>query len=205
MMTMYSKVCRIYTPYHSVHLRYRCIFVHPVLLLDDVLEGHERGCLGMHLRTEIEWDQRCTWRARSSKCGDALADTVIKWTQRCTWMPWLNKIGGVAGGSWSGCDGSEGGQSGGSHSGGGESGGSESGGSWSGSMCDGSWESIHWLTRNCWNVENWVTTRSAESWETNWEQETVDRGMMHYAVYAVPGVLSAQCILYSEYAVFGIR
>ena len=117
---------------------------------------------------EMEWTQRCTCRPWLSEFGDALGgrdrvnsemhlEAVIERVRRYTWRPWSIKIGGVLGGGWSGSDWSEGGQSGGSESVGSESGGSESGGgSRSGGMCDGSWDSIHWLTRNCGIVENWV-------------------------------------------------
>jgi len=56
-MSIYSGVCRIYTPRHSVHLCYLCISVQPPSLLEDVLD---RACL------------RCTWRWRSSELRDAL-------------------------------------------------------------------------------------------------------------------------------------
>ena len=57
MMSIYSGVCRIYSPRHSVHLRYPCISVQPLSLLEDVLD---RACL------------RCTWRRRSNELRDAL-------------------------------------------------------------------------------------------------------------------------------------
>jgi len=57
MMSIYSGVCRIYTPHHSVQLRYPCISVQPPSLLEDVLD---RACL------------RCTWRRRSNELRDAL-------------------------------------------------------------------------------------------------------------------------------------
>jgi len=220
-----------------------------------------RGSLEMHLETEIEWTQRCTWWPGLSEFGDAIGDREIEWTQRCTWRPRLNefgdalggrdrvnsemhleaviervgsytwrprwnKIGGVLGDGGPGSDWSEGGQSGGSQSGGSESrgsesggresGGSESGGGRSGGMCDGSWDSIHWLNCNCGNEENWVQQGPLRAWETGWERETVDLGMMQYAVYAVPGVCSTQvyavlgvcctpCMLYSVYAGLGVN
>jgi len=52
---------------------------------------------GMHLETEIEWTQRCTWRPGSSEFGDALGDREIEWTQRCTWRPWLSEFGDALG------------------------------------------------------------------------------------------------------------
>ena len=45
------------------------------------------------------------------------------------------------------------------------------------------------------------TTWSAERWETCWEQETVNLGMMQYVVYAVHSDCSTGCMLYWVYAV----
>jgi len=95
MMSIYSGVCRIYTPRHSVHLRYTCISVQPPSLLEDVLA---RACL------------RCTWRRSSSELRDALGgrdwaslemnlQAVIGRVRRCTWRPWLSEIGRVLGAS----------------------------------------------------------------------------------------------------------
>jgi len=41
--------------------------------------------------------------------------------------------------------------------------------------------------------------------ETGWEQETVDLGMMQYAVYAVVSGWCTRCMLYSVYAVLGVN
>jgi len=71
-MSIYSGVCRIYTPCHSVHLRYRCISVHLPSLLRDALGGRDRACLEMHLEAGIERVWRCTWRPGSSELRDAL-------------------------------------------------------------------------------------------------------------------------------------
>jgi len=38
MMTIYYGVCQIYTPLHTVHLRYPCLSVQPPSLLEDVLD-----------------------------------------------------------------------------------------------------------------------------------------------------------------------
>jgi len=54
MMSIDSGVCQIYTPRHSGHIRYPCIGVKPPSLLVDVLAGHDRACLEMHLEREIE-------------------------------------------------------------------------------------------------------------------------------------------------------
>jgi len=209
MMSMYFKIWRIYTPRHSIHSCYASISVHPPSLLEDIPRGRGRACFEMHLQSEVEWTQVCTWRPGSSEFSDVVGNWEIKWTHRCTWWPGSNKVGGLLGGGWSGsdwseCSQSEGSQSGGSQSGGSESGGSESGGSRSGAMCDGSWESIYRLTRNCGNVDNWVTTRSAESWETGWKRDTVDVRMMYYAVYVVCGVCCTQYMQYLVYAVLGV-
>jgi len=126
-----------------------------------------RRYIEMYLEAMIERVWKCTWWLRSSERREALGgrdrvnsemhlEAVIKRVGRYTWRPWSITIGVVLGGSWSGGDWSEGGQSERSQSGGSESGGSEFGGGRSGGMCDGSWDSIHWLTRNCGNVENWV-------------------------------------------------
>ena len=56
MMSIYSGVCRIYTPHHSVQLHCHCIFVQLPSHLDDV---RNRECL------------RGTWRRRSSELRDA--------------------------------------------------------------------------------------------------------------------------------------
>jgi len=52
-----AAVCRIYTPYHPVQLCYPSISVHPLSLLEDILD---RACL------------RCTWRRTLSELRDAL-------------------------------------------------------------------------------------------------------------------------------------
>jgi len=56
MMSIYSGVCQIYTPCHSVHLRYLCISIQLLSLVEDVLDS---TCL------------RCTWRRRSNELRDA--------------------------------------------------------------------------------------------------------------------------------------
>jgi len=105
--------------------------------LRDALGGHDRASLDMHLEAKIEWIQRCTLRPRSSEFRDALRgwdrvnwemhlEAMIDRVWRCAGRAWSSEFGGVLGG----------GQYGGSH--------------------DGSWDSIHWLTCNCGNVESWV-------------------------------------------------
>jgi len=140
--------------------------------------------LEMRLETGIEWTQRCTWRPGSSKFGDALGDqdrvnsemhlyAVIERVWRCTWRPWSSQCGRVHGGGQSG------------------------GGSLEG-RCDGSWDSIHWLTGNWGNVENRAQHGQPRG-ETGCEWETIDLGMMQYAVHEVHRVCSTQCMLYSVY------
>jgi len=63
-MSIYSGVCRIYTPSHTVHLRYPWISVQQPTLLDDVLGGRDRARLEIHLDTD-----------RSSELRDALGGT----------------------------------------------------------------------------------------------------------------------------------
>jgi len=131
-------------------------------------------------------------------------EVVIENVGRYTWRPWSNKIGEVLRGGWCGSNWSEGGQSGGI-----QSGGSESWVGRSGGMRDGSWDSIHWSTCDCGNVENWVkhgplraerlAGRGGQSivgwWSTGW---------MQYSAYAVFGVCCTRCMLYSVYAVLGV-
>jgi len=121
----------------------------------DVLGDWDRANSEMPLDAGIKWIGRCTFRSRSSKLSDLHGghnrvslemhlEAEIERTQWCTSRPWSILIGGVLRGGWCAGDWSEHGQSGGSESGGGKLGG----------MCDGSWDSIHWLTCNCGNVEN---------------------------------------------------
>jgi len=91
MKSIYSGVCRIYTPRHSLHLCYPYISVQPPSLLEEVLD---RACL------------RCTWRGRSGELRDALGgqdraslemhlEVMIVRTCR----PWLSELG-YALGDW---------------------------------------------------------------------------------------------------------
>jgi len=127
MMSIYSGVCRIYTPRHSVHLRYLCISVQPPSLLEDVLDraclrgtwrrrsselrdplgGRDWASLDMHLETAIERVWRCTWRPWSCELAGRNRASLkihlepeIEWTQRSTWRPWLSEFGDAL---W-GCD-----------------------------------------------------------------------------------------------------
>jgi len=59
----------------------------------------------MHLETEIEWTQRCTWRPGSSEFGDALGghdcanlQAVIRRVWKYTWRPWSGDFEDALGG-----------------------------------------------------------------------------------------------------------
>jgi len=183
-----------------MHLRYHCISVHPPSLLEDLLGGCDRASLEMHLEAVSVW----TYRLESSVFGDTLggrdgvnlqmhSEIVIERVWRYTWRPWPSEFGGHHRASleihleaviervWR-CTWRPGSSEIGGVLGGGKSGGGSSGG-----RRDGSWDSIHWLTRNCGNVENWVQHGLPRD-DTGWE--TVDTGMMQYTVYAVLGVYS---------------
>jgi len=98
MMSIYSGVCRMYTPHHSVHLLDPSISLQPPSLLADVLGGRDCACFEMHLETEIEWTKRWTWRSGSSEVGDALGDRAMQWTRTCNWRLWLSEFGDAQGG-----------------------------------------------------------------------------------------------------------
>jgi len=224
-MSINSGVCRIYTACHSVHLHYHCVSIHPPSFLGDVLGGRDQGCLVMHLETEMDWTQRCTWRLWLDDFGDAIGDrdrvnsemhleAGIERVGRYTWRSQLIKIGGVLWGDWYGGNWSKGGWSGGNSCEGGQSGGSQSGGSESAAsrlsgMLDGSWDSIHWFTSKCANVENGVQhgPLRAERLAGSRKQAIVEwcsTQCMQYSVYAVLGVCSTRCMQYSVYALLGV-
>ena len=105
--------------------------------LRDALGGRDRASLEMQLQAKVEWTQRCTLRLWSSEFEGANGDrdwvnsemhseAVTEQVWRCTCRLWSSEIGGVL---W-------GGRFGGRH--------------------DGSWDSMHWLSCNCGNVESWV-------------------------------------------------
>ena len=167
--------------------------------LGDALHGCNRASLEMHLEGHdhanlediIMGVWRYSWRVWSSEIGDTLggidwvnlgmhSQIVIEQVWRSTWRPWSSEIEAVLGGDQSG-----GGSSGGRH--------------------HGSWDSIHWLTRYCGNVENWVQhglprderlagsgIQSVLGWCSTW--------CIQYSVYAVLGVCCTWCILYLVYA-----
>jgi len=59
MMSVNSGVCRIYTPHHSIHLRYPCISAHPPLHLQDALGGCDEASFQMHFEDVVVQ----TWRS----------------------------------------------------------------------------------------------------------------------------------------------
>jgi len=142
------------------------------------LRGCHRASLEMHLEAVIVQ----TWRPQLGEFGDTLGgceraslemhlEALIERVSRCTWRPWSSEIGGALGGS-------------------------QSGGGSSGGRRDGRWDSSHWLTCNCGNVENWVKHGLPRDWlgagdSCCWD----DAGC---------GVCSTQCMEYSVYAVLGV-
>jgi len=104
MMSIYSGVCRIYTPRHSVHLRYPCISVQPQSLLEDVLDraclrclwrqrsnelrdalgGRDRACLEMHLEAEVKLTQKMRLEAEVKLTQKMHVEAVIDRVWRCT-------------------------------------------------------------------------------------------------------------------------
>jgi len=154
----------------------------------DALWGHNRAGLEMHLEATIERVWRCNWKPWSSKYGDTLGscdrtclemqlEAIMVRVWRCTCRPWSSEIGGVLGGG-------------------------QSGGGGFGREAqrerrrDRSGDCILWLTRNCANVENLVHLGLPRD-QTGWEQETVNLGIMQYAVYAVLSGCCTRSMLYS--------
>jgi len=97
----------------SVHHRYTCISIRPLLLINDVPGGIDQASWGMHFEAEIKWTQRYTWRPGSSNFSDALGDrdwvnsemhweAVIERVWRCTCRLRSTAIGGVLGSGWFG-------------------------------------------------------------------------------------------------------
>jgi len=188
MMSIYSGVCRIYTPRHSAHFRYPCISVQwPALLEDEI----DRACL------------RWTWRRRSNELRDALGgrkwenwedaiggrhrsslemylDAKVELTQWCTLRARSREFGDALGGrDRVNSEDALGGRDHPSleiHSGAltervwrhtcrlwsSEIGGVLGGGRFGGRR-DGSWDSIHWLTCN-W-MRNWLGAGDCRSWD----------------------------------------
>jgi len=167
----------------------------------EALGDGDRVNSEMHLEAVIERVWICTWRLRSSVFGDALEgddranlqaviERVWRYTcrpglselRRCTWRLWSTEFSDAL---W-GCD-------------------RASLEMHLQAMIEWDWRS-NWrrsIWRKAWrqlrlysfvNLELWecrqLSTTSAERWETGWERETVNVGMMLYLVYAVLGVNS---------------
>jgi len=156
----------------------------------DALAGHDSASLAIHLQAVIEWIWRCNWKPWLRDFGDAFGgrnraslamhlETVIERAWRCTWRPWWSGIGGVQ----------KGGQSGGDKFG-----------------REAWWERRLYSLVNSYLCEcrELSTTWSPERWETGWEREAVDLGMMEYMVYAVLSECCTWCMLYSVYAILGV-
>jgi len=118
-------------------------------------------------------------------------EAAIEHVGRYTWRPWSIKIGKVFEGGWSAGNWFEGGQYEGSRSAS-----CESGGGSLEAICHGSWDTIHWLTRDCGNVENWIQQRPLRDW--------LGAGDSWHSDNAVCGVCSTQWMLYSVYAVLSV-
>jgi len=166
--------------------------------------GRNRTSWTIQLEPVIERIWRCTWRPWRSECGgcDRVSseinmeavivrvwppwlcelggrdrtplvirlEAVIEWLWRCTWRPWCSEIGGVLGGGSSG------------------------------ERRDRRWDSTHWSTRNCRNVEIWVQhgltqdERLAGSGRQSILRWCSTR-CMQKSVYAVLGVCCTRCYL----------
>jgi len=184
----------------------------------DALVGRIRASLEMHLEAVIVR----TWRLQSSECVDAVggsnrasletswrlwscelgghnrarfgipSEAVIERVWRCTWRPWSREFGdmhleAMRVRTWRLWSSEIGGVLGGGQSGG---------------RRHGIWDSIHWLTRNCGNVENWVQhgLPSDEKLAESGRQSILgwcSTPCMQYWVYAVQGVCCTRCMLYS--------
>jgi len=91
MLSIYPGVSGIYTLRRTFHLSHPCISVHPPLLLNDNLGGHDRASFVMQLETEIEWTQRCTGRLWSSEIGWVLGGGGFEGRRDGSWysIHWL--------------------------------------------------------------------------------------------------------------------
>jgi len=176
-------------------------------MLGDTLAGWDRPSFEMHLEAAMEQVWKSTLRPWSSELGDALwgrdgasleiqleavifdlrdrncailkihLEAAIERGWICTWRPWLSEIGGVIEGD-------------------------QSGGGSLGGRRDGNWDTIHWLTHHCRNVENSVQhglprdKRLAGSGrQSMWRWCSML--CMQYSVYVALGVCCSQCMMYS--------
>ena len=90
--------------------------------------------------------------------------------------------------------------------------GSESEGGRSEGICNVSWDSIHWLTRNCGNVEHlvqqgllrdWLGVGDSRSWDDA-VQRVCSTQCILYSVYAIVGVCYTRCMVYSVDGILGV-
>jgi len=121
----------------------------------------------MHLEAIIVRVWRYALGGRNLASLEIHLEAVIKRVWRCTRRPWSSEIGGVLGGG-------------------------QSGGGRSGGRRDGSWDSIHWSTHNCGNVESGLQHGLPQ-----------DERLAGSGRQSILGVCSMGCMQYSVYAVLG--
>jgi hypothetical protein len=157
----------------------------------------DRARLDMHLGAVIKWIWRCFWRLRLSMLRNSLGgrncaslEAVIERLWRCSWRPRLGEDRDTLRGhdqarleQYSKAVNLE--------------------AVCSGGRRDGSGDSIHWLSYNSANVENWVQHGLVRD-ETGSKREIVDLGMMQNAVYTVLSECCTRCMWYLVYAVLGV-
>jgi len=160
--------------------------------LRDAFGGRDRVNSEMHLEARIDWTQRYTPRPWSSEFGDALEgqdrvnsemhfEAVIMRGWSCNWRLRLHELRDALGGrDWVSLE------------------------MLLEAMIERHWRNTwkRWIWReaqrqlklyslvNLWMLEcrELSTKTSSERWETGWERQTVDHGMMLYLMYAVLGV-----------------
>jgi len=141
--------------------------------LRNTLGGSDGASLEMDWEAVIKCVWRCTVTPWSSEVGDAIGDrdwvnsemhggAVIERVWRCPCRLWSSYIGGVLGS----------GRFGGRH--------------------NGSWDSIHWLTWNCGNVDSWVQQHPPRDGKLARSGKLVGCGRL-----SVLGWSCTWCILYS--------
>jgi len=139
-----------------------------------------RHSLTMYWEAVLKRVWRYTWMPRSSELRDALGggdrasvemhwEAVIEWGWRCNMRPRLSGLRDALGG----CDWA-------------------SGIGWLGGRHDGSWDSIHWLTCNCGNVESWVQQHLPRDGKLAWSGDPAGIGRL-----SIVGWCCTWCLLYS--------
>jgi len=184
------------------------------------LGGRNRASLKIQLEAMFKWVWSCTWGLWLSELGDASGDrdqaSLEIHLDAVVQGVWRYALGGhdddaVGGRNWvildiqvEGVINQVGRSTGrpqssgiGAVHGGGQAGGGNSGG-----RRNGSWHSLHWVTHNCGNVENWVQhdLRRDEGLPENRRQSILPLGRtrcMQYSVCAILGVFRTHWILYS--------